>query len=210
VVRNYGADSLRLYEMFMGPLEATKPWSEQGVKGVFGFLGRVYRFFNDPGNLHDDKEDPEVLKVLHQTIKKVGQDVEALRFNTAISQMMIFTNLCIKKGLVSRHSAGTFIKVLAPFAPHISEEIWEALGNAPSIADKAYPEFDEELLKEDEFEYPVSFNAKLRFKLELPLSMQEDDLREAVINHEIAQKWLKGGVPRKIIIVKGRIINVVL
>jgi leucyl-tRNA synthetase len=210
VVKSYGADSLRLYEMFMGPLEATKPWSEQGVKGVFGFLGRVYRFFNNTGNLHENKEDQEVLKVLHQTIKKVEQDVEALRFNTAISQMMIFTNLCIKKGKVNRESAGIFIKVLSPFAPHICEEIWENLGYAPSVANEEYPEFDENLFKEDVFEYPVSFNGKLRFKLELPLSMPEDEIRKSVINHETSKKWLQDEEPRKIIIVKGRIINVVI
>jgi leucyl-tRNA synthetase len=210
VVQHYGADSLRLYEMFMGPLDATKPWSEQGVKGVFGFLGRVCRFFNDTGNLHEDREDQEVVKMLHQTIKKAGQDVEALRFNTAISQMMIFTNLCIKKGKVNRDTAATFIKVLAPFAPHLSEEIWETLGHAPTIADQQYPDFDEAFFQEDVFEYPVSFNGKLRFRLELPLNMPEKEIREAVLAHESAQKWLKGGQPKKIIIVKGRIINVAL
>ena len=210
VVKKYGADSLRLYEMFMGPLEATKPWSEQGVKGVSNFLGRVFRFFSDIRNIHDDEEDPEILKVLHQTIKKVQQDVEALRFNTAISQMMIFTNLCIKKGKINRNSAETFIKILSPFAPHLSEEIWEILGHGPSIADQVYPQYDEEYLKENIFEYPVSFNGKLRFKLKLPLSMPDDEIRTEVITHESAQKWLKDGDPRKIIIVRGRIINVVV
>ncbi|MCK4746012.1 MAG: class I tRNA ligase family protein, partial [Bacteroidales bacterium] len=123
-----------LYEMFMGPLEATKPWSEHGVKGVSGFLGRVYRFFADKGNIHSGDEDQEIIKALHQTIKKAGQDIEALRFNTAISQMMIFTNLCIKKGRVSHESAGQFARVLASFAPHLAEEIWEVLGHPPSIA----------------------------------------------------------------------------
>jgi leucyl-tRNA synthetase len=210
VVKNYGADALRLYEMFMGPLEATKPWSEQGVKGVFGFLGRVFRFFTDTGNIHDETEDAELEKVLHQTIKKVQQDIEALRFNTAISQMMIFTNLCIKKGNINRKSAEAFIKVLAPFAPHLSEEIWEVLGHKSSIADQAYPEYDEDILKEETYEYPVSFNGKLRFKLELPLSMSDDEIRTLVTSHESAQKWLNDGNPRKIIIVRGRIINVVV
>ncbi len=210
VVKHYGADSMRLYEMFMGPLEATKPWSEQGIKGVFNFLSRVYRFFADPDNIHDGKEDPEVLKALHQTIKKVQQDVEALRFNTAISQMMIFTNLCLKKGKISRKSAESFVKVLSPFAPHISEEIWEILGQPPAIADQDYPEYNEEYLKEDVFEYPVSFNGKLRFRIELPLSMPDDEMRKAVINHVSAGKWIKDGPPKRIIIVRGRIINVVV
>ncbi len=210
VVASYGADSLRLYEMFMGPLEATKPWSEQGVKGVFGFLGRAYRFFADKNNILEGAEDQEISKVLHQTIRKVGQDIEGLRFNTAISQMMIFTNLCIKKGKVNNETAGQFAKVLAPFAPHLAEEIWEVLGNTPSIAVQPFPDYDEELLKEDVFEYPVSFNGKLRFKLELPLTMPAEEIEQRVIEHETAQKWLNGGKPKKIIVVKGKIINVVV
>lgn len=210
VVANYGADSLRLYEMFMGPLEATKPWSEHGVKGVFGFLGRAYRFFADKGNIHSGDEDQEIIKSLHQTIKKAGQDIEALRFNTAISQMMIFTNLCIKKGSVSHETAGRFARVLAPFAPHLAEEIWEVLGHPPSIATQAFPDYNEEFLKEDVFEYPVSFNGKLRFKLELPLSTSEEEIKQLVVEHESARKWLNGGEPKKIIVVKGRIINVVV
>jgi leucyl-tRNA synthetase len=210
VVASYGADSLRLYEMFMGPLEATKPWSEQGVKGVFGFLGRAYRFFADNNNIHQGEEDREVTKSLHQTIKKVGQDIESLRFNTAISQMMIFTNLCIKKGKVSRETAGQFTRVLAPFAPHLAEELWESLGHVPSVAVQPFPDYSEELLKEDVFEYPVSFNGKLRFKLELPLDMQQEEIEKCVIEHESAQKWLAKGAPVKIIVVKGKIINVVV
>jgi leucyl-tRNA synthetase len=210
VVKNYGADSLRLYEMFMGPLEATKPWTEQGVKGVFGFLGRAYRFFADLNNIHQDEEDREITKSLHQTIKKVQQDIEGLRFNTAISQMMIFTNNCIKKGKVNQQSAKTFAKVLASFAPHLAEELWSILGEEPTIADQPFPLYNEEILKEDVFEYPVSFNGKLRFKLELPLSMPDDEVKQRVINHESSFKWLNGGKPKKIIIVKGRIINVVI
>jgi len=210
VVRNYGADSLRLYEMFMGPLEATKPWAEQGVKGVFGFLGRAYRFFADSNNIQPGEEDLEVLKVLHQTIKKVGQDIENLRFNTAISQMMIFTNLCIKKGKVNPETAMQFARVLAPFAPHLAEELWALMGGSPSIATQPFPDFNEELLKEDEYEYPVSFNGKLRFKLELPLTMPVEEIEKLVIEHESTQKWLNNAPPKKIIVVKGKIINVVV
>ena len=210
VVENYGADSLRLYEMFMGPLEATKPWTELGVKGVFGFLSRAYRFFTDLNNIHQDEEDPGITKSLHQTMKKVQQDIEGLRFNTAISQMMIFTNNCIKKGKVNKASATTFARVLAPFAPHLAEEIWSIHGELPTIANQDFPEYDEAYLKEDVFEYPVSFNGKLRFKLELPLSMPEDEIRQQVLDHESATKWLAGGEPKKIIVVKGRIINIVI
>ena len=210
VVKNYGADSLRLYEMFMGPLEATKPWTELGVKGVFGFLGRAYRFFTELKNIHQDEEDPGITKSLHQTIKKAQQDIEGLHFNTAISQMMIFTNNCIKKGKVNKQSATTFARVLAPFAPHLAEEIWSIHGEPPTIANQPFPEYNEEYLKEDVFEYPVSFNGKLRFKLELPLSMPEDEIRQQVLDHESAAKWLNGGEPKKIIVVKGRIINIVI
>jgi leucyl-tRNA synthetase len=210
VVQHYGADSLRLYEMFMGPLEATKPWTELGVKGVFGFLGRAYRFFTELKNIHQDEEDPGVTKSLHQTIKKVQQDIEGLRFNTAISQMMIFTNNCIKKGSVNKQSATTFAKVLAPFAPHLAEEIWSIHGEAPTVANQPFPEYNEKYLKEDVFEYPVSFNGKLRFKLELPLSMQEDEIKQQVLDHESAGRWLNAGKPKKIIVVKGRIINIVI
>ena len=136
--------------------------------------------------------------------------MEGLRFNTAISQMMIFTNLCIKKGKVNGDTAGKFARVLAPFAPHLAEEIWDILGNEPSIAEQPFPGYDEELLKENTYEYPVSFNGKMRFKLELPLDMPQEEIEKEVIAHEIAQKWLNGGDPRKIIVVKGKIINVVV
>ncbi len=210
VVASYGADALRLYEMFMGPLEATKPWSEQGVKGVFGFLGRACRFFADKNNIHTGAEDKEIKKVLHQTIKKAGQDIEGLRFNTAISQMMIFTNLCIKKGRVTRETALQFARVLAPFAPHLAEELWEGMGQAPPIANQPFPEFNEEFLKEDIFEYPVSFNGKMRFKLELPAGAGTKKVEEAVLGHEKAAKWLEGKTLVKVIVVPKKIVNIVI
>ncbi|MFC2125075.1 leucine--tRNA ligase [Bacteroidota bacterium] len=210
VIAYYGADSLRLYLMFMGPLEATKPWDEQGVKGVFGFLARVYRFFTNKNNIREDAEDQEITKALHQTIKKVGQDIENLRFNTAISQMMIFTNTCIKKGKVTKDTAGLFAKVIAPFAPHLAEEIWEGLDYSTSVTLQKFPDYNEDLLREDVFEYPVSFNGKLRFKLELPLNMETEEIEKHVLEHESSRKWLNDGSPKKIIIVKGKIINVVV
>ncbi len=128
VVSKYGADSLRLYEMFMGPLDVTKPWDDKGVKGVFGFLGRTFRFFSNPENIIEGEEDPEILKGLHQAIKKVEGDIENLRFNTAISAMMIFLNLAIKKGKVTRETVNAFSKILSPFAPHLAEELWQHAG----------------------------------------------------------------------------------
>jgi len=210
VVKQYGADSLRLYEMFMGPLDVIKPWADNGVKGVYGFLGRVCRFFGTPENITGGVEDMTVLKGLHQTIKKVGQDIENLRFNTAISQMMIFTNLCIKKGSVTRETAETFFRVLSPFAPHLAEELWEKSGNQPSISRQTFPESNDKYLQEDSFEYPVSFNGKLRFKLALPLDLPASEVENAVIADPQARKWIEGKQIRKIIFVPGKIINVVI
>ena len=210
VINDYGADSLRLYEMFMGPLEKVKPWSENGVKGVFGFLVRAYKFFANPDNINKETEDPETLKVLHQTIKKVENDIEGLRFNTAISQMMIFTNHCLKVGTVTGNTTNIFAKLLSPFAPHLAEELWEVLGNEPSIANEEFPLYNEEFLKENTFEYPVSFNGKLRFKIELPLSMGKEEIEKTVLNDKRAERWLEGKKLKKIIIVPKRIVNVVV
>ncbi|HOF20237.1 MAG TPA: leucine--tRNA ligase [Bacteroidales bacterium] len=211
VVLKYGADSLRLYEMFMGPLEVTKPWDEKGVRGVFNFLTRVFRFFTEGENISQgNEEDPEILKKLHQTIRKVETDIENLRFNTAISAMMIFLNLATKKGRVSSETAAIFAKILSPFAPHIGEELWSLLGNSESIACQPWPEVNEEYLKEEVFEYPVSFNGKLRFRIELPLSMDREEIIERVVSDERAKKWLETGKLANVIVVPNRIVNVVV
>ncbi len=210
VVRAFGADSLRLYEMFLGPLDAVKPWVENGVKGVYNFLNRVHRFFADSSHYHEGEEDQELMKSLHATIKKVEGDVEALHFNTAISQMMIFTNLAIKKGKITRFGAEAFIRVLGPFAPHLAEEIWSLLGNSGSIAETPWPPFDESMLQEDSHEYPVMINGKLRFKILLPLNMAEEKIKEQVLAHETAQKWTNGADPKRFIHVPKKIINIVV
>jgi leucyl-tRNA synthetase len=211
VTKNYGADSMRLYEMFMGPLEATKPWSENSIKGVFNFLNRVYKFFSNPDNIIDEEEEErDIIKSLHQTIKKAQNDIENLRFNTAIAQMMIFTNICFKKGKVTRNTANTFIQVLSVFAPHLGEELWESFGNNPSVSDQSWPPYDESYLVEEIFEYPVSFNGKLRFRIGLPSDMSDEEIEKAVLEHEKAQKWLNGKPPRKVIIVPGKIVNIVV
>lgn len=210
VVSGYGADSLRLYEMFLGPLDAVKPWVENGVKGVYNFLNRVFKFFADRDHYHSGDEDQEILKSLHATIKKVGSDVEALHFNTAISQMMIFTNLAIKKGKVSRQTAEAFIRVLSPFAPHLAEEIWSILGNSGSIAEADWPQYEESLLQEDSYEYPVMINGKLRFKIQLPLNLSEKEIKTQVLAHETAQKWTGGDDPQRFIHVPQKIINIVV
>lgn len=210
IVEKYGADSLRLYEMFMGPLDATKPWADSGVKGVYGFLTRVYRFFASLENTGAEEDSKETLKLLHQTIKKVEQDINDLKFNTGISQMMIFTNHCLKAGKITRSTAEKFILVLSSYAPHIAEEIWQLYGKGESLAYAKYPEVDESLLVEDTHTYPVSFNGKMRFKLELPLDLTKEEVEKRVIEHEQAQRWLDGKQPKKIIHVPKKIINVVI
>jgi leucyl-tRNA synthetase len=210
VVSKYGADSLRLYEMFMGPLDVTKPWDDKGVKGVFGFLGRAFRFLSNQENIFNGEEDSEILKGLHQVIKKVDGDIENLRFNTAISAMMIFINLATKKGKVSSDTACTFTKILSPFAPHMAEELWLLLGHNKSLAYESWPEFNEEYLKEANFDYPVSFNGKMRFSIQLPVNLSKDEIIKIVLADERAKKWIGTATPSNIIVVPNRIVNIVI
>ncbi|MBA4322533.1 MAG: leucine--tRNA ligase, partial [Odoribacter sp.] len=210
VTSKYGADSLRLYEMFLGPLDITKPWDDKGVKGVFGFLSRAFRFISNPENITSGEEDREVLKGLHQTIKKVQSDIENLRFNTAISAMMIFINLATKKGRVTLNTALTFTQILSPFAPHLSEELWAIHGNSNTIAYEPWPSVNEEYLKEDIFEYPVSFNGKMRFKIELPVSLEKNEIISMIFADERTKKWLGTNEPANIIVVPNRIVNIVI
>ena len=210
VVAGYGADSLRLYEMFMGPLDATKPWSEQGVKGVFNFLSRVHRFFADADNLFVGDEDPAILKALHQTIKKVSSDIENMKFNTAISQLMIFLNAATKKGKVTFETAKTFALVLSPFAPHLGESLWEQYGSTTTLAYEPWPQVNEAYLVEDVIEYAVSFNGKMRYTLQFAVDAGVDVIEPAVLANEKSQKWLEGKQVVKFIFVPGKIINVVI
>jgi leucyl-tRNA synthetase len=210
VVLKYGADSLRLYEMFMGPLDVTKPWDDKGVKGVFGFLGKAFRFLSNSDNIFIGEEDPEILKGLHQVIKKVDGDIENLRFNTAISAMMIFIKLATKKGKVNSDTACTFSKILSPYAPHMAEELWHLLGHNKSLAYEPWPEFNEEYLKEDNFNYPVSFNGKMRFNIQLPVSMLKEEIINIVLADERTKKWIGTATPSNIIVVPGRIVNIVV
>lgn len=210
VVKNFGADSLRLYEMFMGPLEDTKPWAENGVKGVFNFLNRVSRFFGNPENIVEADDDKETLKLLHQTISKVAFDIENMKFNTGISALMIFNNLALKKGKVSKQTAEAFVKLLAPYAPHLAEELWQLYGNTDTLAYAPWPAVDPAMLTEDEFEYPISFNGKVRFKLAFAVGTPNAEIEAAVLANETSQKWLEGKTPKKIIVVPNKIVNVVM
>jgi leucyl-tRNA synthetase len=196
--------------MFMGPLDATKPWAETQVKGVYNFLTKACRFFGNRENYFDGPEDIEVLKLLHQTIQKVASDIENLHFNTAVSQMMILTNLCIKKQKVTRTTGEAFARILSPFAPHLGEELWEILGHKQTLAYEKYPEVETKYLEEDSFNYPVSFNGKKRFELELPKDMPVGEIEKTVLANQETLKWMEGKMPKKVIIVPNKIINIVV
>jgi len=210
VVNNYGADSLRLFEMFIGPLDATKPWTENGVKGVYNFLRRVVAFFGELTNITDGEESKDTLKILHQTIRKVSDDIRDMKFNTAVSQMMVFTNHCYKAGKVTKETATTFFQLLAPFAPHVAEELWQLYGKTSDLSFHPWPVFNEAFLTEESFEYPVSFNGKVRFKIALPVDMPAEEIEQAVLAHDHTNKWIEGKTIAKIIIVKNKIVNVVV
>lgn len=209
VVKNYGADTLRLFEMFLGPLEATKPWDEKGIKGPHNFLARAYRLMANQENITVGEEDPEVLKTLHKTIKKVTEDIEGLRFNTAISAMMIFLNTALKKEKITPGSASVFIKLLSPFAPHLAEELWHLTGHMGTIAYEPWPLADEKYLREELFECPVSVNGKMRFRIELPVGLSKEEVTRIVLKDERVQKWIGSATP-KVIVVPNRIVNIVV
>ena len=209
VVKEFGGDSLRLYEMFMGPLEKVKPWKEDGVKGVFNFLNRAYRFFAETTHITWEMESEETKKILHKTIKKVTHDYENMRFNTAISQLMIFTNHCYKVGHVSHETAEIFTLLLAPMAPHVGEELWEILGHKNTLAYEEWPRYSEDLAKDDLITVAVQVNGKLRATLEVELDItQEEMLLKAKADENVA-KHLQGTMVKEIY-VPGKIVNFVI
>ncbi len=215
VIREYGADSLRLYEMFMGPLEAVKPWSMRGVEGVFRFLNRAYRLICDEetGALLPaigGDATPEQLRALHQMLKKVGDDIEGLRFNTAISAMMEFTNEAQKWTQRPRAVMDAFVLALSPFAPHVAEELWEKLGHANSLAYEPWPNYDPARLVSDTMEIPVQVNGKLRGKVVVPVGTAQEAILAAAQGEASVQAQLSGKSIRKVIYVPGRLLNLVV
>ena len=213
LIEKYGADTLRLYEMFLGPLEQDKPWDTNGIEGVFRFLKKLWRLYfddNDQLIVTDEKPSDEELKTLHKTIKKIQSDIERFSFNTGVSAFMICANELTDLKCHKREILVPLAITLSPYAPHIAEELWKALGNSPSISKVPFPKYDEKYLLENTFDYPVSFNGKMRFKLSLPVDMPKDEIEKAAIAAEEAQKWLAGKTVRKIIVVPKRIINVVV
>ena len=209
VVREYGADTLRLYEMFMGPLEASKPWSDQGVEGARKFLDRVWRAIIEDGKVKDE-ENKNLEVPYNKMVKKVTNDFEALGFNTAISEMMVFMNAVYKEDVLPREYAEGFVKLLNPIAPHITEEMWEKLGHDKTIAFEPWPTYDEAKTIDDTISIGVQVNGKLRGTIEISQDEEEDSIKEKALNHENVMKFTEGKEIVKVIVIKGKIVNIVI
>ena len=211
ICEEYGADTLRLYEMFLGPLEQAKPWNTAGITGVFGFLKKLWKLYFDENGLivNSNPASKEALKTLHKTIKKVQDDIEGFSFNTSVSQFMIAVNELTAMNCHERSVLEPLAVLISPYAPHIAEELWEKLGHQTSISTAPFPKFNAEHLVESSKEYPVSFNGKMRFTLELPLDLSKEQIEEIVMKDERTIKQLEGKTPNKVIIVPGKIINLV-
>ncbi|WP_300433945.1 leucine--tRNA ligase [Christiangramia sp.] len=216
ICHDYGADTLRMYEMFLGPLEQAKPWNTAGITGVHNFLKKFWKLYHSgpEGSFYvEDSQASERieggLKTLHKTIKKVTEDIENFSFNTSVSTFMICVNELTAQKCNSREVLEPLVILIAPYAPHIAEELWERLGHSESITTAKYPEFEEKYLVESVKNYPVSFNGKMRFTMELPLDMSKDEIEKTVLADERTQKQLDGRTPKKVIVVPGKIVNIV-
>lgn len=213
IVTNYGADTLRMYEMFLGPLELSKPWNTNGIDGVYKFLRRFWNLFHDASGkfaVSDGEPGREELKILHKTLRKVEEDIERFSFNTTVSEFMICCNELSSMKCNKRSILEPLVVALSPYAPHITEELWEKLGYKTSILEAAFPAFDEQYLVENSFEYPISINGKVRAKMNFALDMPKEDMEKIVVTSEAVQKWTEGKAPKKVIIVHGKIVNVVV
>jgi leucyl-tRNA synthetase len=213
IISNYGADTLRMYEMFLGPLEQSKPWNTNGIDGVFKFLRRFWNLFHDStGNLtlSDAEPNRDELKVFHKTIKKIAYDIDNYSFNTSVSEFMICANELSSMKCNKRSILEPLVVALAPFAPHIAEELWEKLGHKDTILNASFPQYDEQYLTESSFNYPISINGKVRAQMNFALDMPKEDIEKVVLASEIVLKWTEGKPPKKVIVVQGKIVNVVL
>ena len=211
ICAQYGADTLRLYEMFLGPLEQAKPWNTAGITGVHSFLKKLWKLYHNGKNFEvtDAEPNKESLKTLHKTIKKVEEDIENFSFNTSVSTFMIAVNELSSQKCNSRAILEPLAVLISPYAPHIAEELWEKLGHSTSIATAEFPKFEEKHLVESSKAYPISFNGKMRFTMELPLDLSKDDIEKAVMAHEKTAGYLDGRTPKKVIVVPGKIVNIV-
>jgi leucyl-tRNA synthetase len=213
LIARYGADTLRMYEMFLGPVELSKPWDTKGIEGVFRFLKKYWRlFYDENGNFSVSTGTPSrsELKILHNAIRKIGNDIERFSFNTAVSAFMICINELTDLKCNEREVLEPLNILLASFAPHITEEIWQQLGHTGTISFVSFPEFNEEFVREDTFKYPVSFNGKMRFQMELPVGITAAEAEAAVLAATESQKWLAGNPPKKVVFVPKKIINIVI
>lgn len=213
IISNYGADTLRMYEMFLGPLEQSKPWNTNGIDGVFKFLRRFWNLFHDStGNFNviDAEPSRDELKVFHKTIKKIAYDIDNYSFNTSVSEFMICANELSSMKCNKRSILEPLVVALAPFAPHIAEELWEKLGHQDTILKASFPQYDEQYLRESSFNYPISINGKVRAQMNFALDMPKEDIEKIVLASEIVLKWTEGKPPKKVIVVQGKIVNVVL
>lgn len=211
ICNEYGADTLRLYEMFLGPLEQAKPWNTAGITGVYGFLKKLWKLYFDDNGLQvtDDEPTKEMYKTLHKTIKKVTEDIEAFSFNTSVSQFMICVNELSQQKCHHRAILEPLTVLISPYAPHIAEELWQRLGHSESISTAPFPVFEEKYLVESDKEYPVSFNGKMRFKINLSLALKPAEIEKIILEDPRTQEQLQGREPKKVIVVPGKIINIV-
>ena len=207
LISKYGADTLRLYEMFLGPLEQSKPWDTQGIEGTFRFLKKFWKLYS---KISEEPATKEELKVLHKLIKKEEEDIERISFNTVVSAFMICVNELTDMKCDKRAILEPLAIMISPYAPHIAEELWHKMGHDDSVVNQKFPEFDAQNVMESSFLYPVSFNGKKRFDIELPLDINQDDVRTAVLNAPEAKKWLEGVAVRKVVFIPKKIINVVV
>ncbi len=213
LIERYGADTLRLYEMFLGPIEQAKPWDTNGIEGVFRFIKKLWRLFHQQGgsfHVTNETANEKEKKVLHKTIKKISEDIERFSFNTAVSAFMVCVNELSEQRCHKREVLEPLTIMVSSFAPHIAEELWNLLGNSGSVAMATFPAWDEKLVSDDKLLYPVSFNGKTRFKIELPATSTREEVEKAVMEAPEAAKWLQGMTPKKVIVVPGKIVNIVV
>ena len=212
IVERYGADTLRLYEMFLGPVEASKPWDTNGIDGVNRFLKRLWGLFfkGDQLQLVDEKPSAEALKSIHKLIKKVSQDIEQFSYNTSVAAFMICSNELSGMKCRTKSVYRDFVVLLSPFAPHIAEELWHVLGEEGTVCDAQWPTWNEEYLKESVVKYTVLFNGKPRYNIEVPAGTAGDEVQRIALAHEGAARWLDGKQPKKVIVVPNKIVNVVV
>ncbi len=202
-----------MYEMFLGPIEQHKPWDTKGIDGVSRFVNKLWRlFFNEEGEfvISEEKANADENKILHKAIKKVNEDIESFSFNTAISAIMVCVNELGKKGTNKSQVLDPLVRLVAPFAPFISEELWALLGNKSSVVKTEFPVHEEKHIMESDFEYPISVNGKLRAKLKLPMDYSRDQVEEEVLALDKIKKWIGEGGPKKVIVVPKRIVNIVV